>query len=99
MTQRPDGSKANLENLVKEDDLLIATGFSVRALDEGASYRPDAVPWLLTLKDDFGTTKPTRKSKCVLGAAMLLDSSILGSLHTGRQLNKPTPDCRRGRPE
>jgi hypothetical protein len=31
-TQRPDGSWTNLENLVKEDDPLIATGFAVRAL-------------------------------------------------------------------
>jgi hypothetical protein len=31
-TQRPDGSWANTENLVKEDDPLIATGFAVRAL-------------------------------------------------------------------
>ena len=31
-TQRPDGSWANPENLVKEDDPLIATGFAVRAL-------------------------------------------------------------------
>ena len=31
-TQRPDGSWANSENLVKEDDPLIATGFAVRAL-------------------------------------------------------------------
>ena len=30
--QRPDGSWANTENLVKEDDPLIATGFAVRAL-------------------------------------------------------------------
>jgi hypothetical protein len=31
-TQRPDGSWANPENLVKEDDPLIATGFAIRAL-------------------------------------------------------------------
>jgi len=31
-TQRADGSWANQENLVKEDDPLIATGFAVRAL-------------------------------------------------------------------
>jgi Prenyltransferase and squalene oxidase repeat len=31
-TQRPDGSWMNRENLVKEDDPLIATGFAVRAL-------------------------------------------------------------------
>jgi hypothetical protein len=31
-TQRPDGSWANPENLVKEDDPLIATAFAVRAL-------------------------------------------------------------------
>ena len=31
-TQHPDGSWANPENLVKEDDPLIATGFAVRAL-------------------------------------------------------------------
>jgi len=31
-TQRSDGSWANPENLVKEDDPLIATGFAVRAL-------------------------------------------------------------------
>jgi hypothetical protein len=31
-TQRADGSWANAENLVKEDDPLIATGFAVRAL-------------------------------------------------------------------
>jgi squalene-hopene/tetraprenyl-beta-curcumene cyclase len=31
-TQRADGSWANPENLVKEDDPLIATGFAVRAL-------------------------------------------------------------------
>jgi hypothetical protein len=31
-TQRADGSWANSENLVKEDDPLIATGFAVRAL-------------------------------------------------------------------
>ena len=31
-TQRPDGSWANPENLVKEDDPFIATGFAVRAL-------------------------------------------------------------------
>jgi squalene-hopene/tetraprenyl-beta-curcumene cyclase len=31
-TQRPDGSWSNPENLVKEDDPLIATGFAVRAL-------------------------------------------------------------------
>jgi hypothetical protein len=31
-TQRRDGSWANLENLVKEDDPLIATPFAVRAL-------------------------------------------------------------------
>jgi hypothetical protein len=30
--QRPDGSWANAENLVKEDDPLIATGFAIRAL-------------------------------------------------------------------
>lgn len=30
--QRPDGSWANPENLVKEDDPLIATGFAIRAL-------------------------------------------------------------------
>lgn len=30
--QKPDGSWANLEKLVKEDDPLIATGFAVRAL-------------------------------------------------------------------
>lgn len=30
--QRPDGSWANPENLVKEDDPLIATKFAVRAL-------------------------------------------------------------------
>jgi hypothetical protein len=30
--QRADGSWANSENLVKEDDPLIATGFAVRAL-------------------------------------------------------------------
>jgi hypothetical protein len=30
--QRPDGSWANPDNLVKEDDPLIATGFGVRAL-------------------------------------------------------------------
>jgi len=34
-TQRPDGSWANPENLVKEDDPLIATGFAVRALAAG----------------------------------------------------------------
>jgi hypothetical protein len=31
-TQRPDGSWSNPENLVKEDDPLIATGFAIRAL-------------------------------------------------------------------
>jgi hypothetical protein len=31
-TQRSDGSWANPENLVKEDDPLIATGLAVRAL-------------------------------------------------------------------
>ena len=31
-TQRADGSWANPENLVKEDDPLIATAFAVRAL-------------------------------------------------------------------
>jgi hypothetical protein len=31
-TQRADGSWANSENLVKEDDPLIATAFAVRAL-------------------------------------------------------------------
>jgi hypothetical protein len=31
-TQRRDGSWANPENLVKEDDPLIATGFAARAL-------------------------------------------------------------------
>jgi hypothetical protein len=31
-TQRPDGSWANAENLVKEDDPLIATPFAIRAL-------------------------------------------------------------------
>jgi len=31
-TEHPDGSWANPENLVKEDDPLIATGFAVRAL-------------------------------------------------------------------
>ena len=31
-TQRPDGSWANPENLVKEDDPLIATPLAVRAL-------------------------------------------------------------------
>ena len=31
-TQRPDGSWANPENLVKEDDPLIATAFAIRAL-------------------------------------------------------------------
>lgn len=31
-TQRPDGSWANVENLVKEDDPLIATAFAIRAL-------------------------------------------------------------------
>jgi hypothetical protein len=31
-TQRPDGSWANAENLVKEDDPLIATAFAIRAL-------------------------------------------------------------------
>jgi Prenyltransferase and squalene oxidase repeat len=35
-TQRRDGSWANPENLVKEDDSLIATGFAVRAL---AAYK------------------------------------------------------------
>jgi hypothetical protein len=34
-TQRPDGSWANPENLVKEDDPLIATSFAVRALAAG----------------------------------------------------------------
>jgi hypothetical protein len=34
-TQRADGSWANPENLVKEDDPLIATGFAVRALVAG----------------------------------------------------------------
>jgi squalene-hopene/tetraprenyl-beta-curcumene cyclase len=33
-TQRADGSWANTEKLVKEDDLLIATAFAVRALLE-----------------------------------------------------------------
>jgi len=32
--QKPDGSWANTENLVKEDDPLIATGFAIRALIE-----------------------------------------------------------------
>lgn len=31
-TQRSDGSWVNPQNLVKEDDPLIATGFAVRAL-------------------------------------------------------------------
>jgi len=31
-TQRPDGLWANTENLVKEDDPLIASAFAVRAL-------------------------------------------------------------------
>jgi hypothetical protein len=31
-TQRADGSWANTENLVKEDDPLIASAFAVRAL-------------------------------------------------------------------
>jgi len=31
-TQRTDGSWANSENLVKEDDPLIATAFAIRAL-------------------------------------------------------------------
>ena len=31
-TQRPDGAWINAENLVKEDDPLIATPFAVRAL-------------------------------------------------------------------
>jgi hypothetical protein len=31
-TQRSDGSWANPENLVKEDDPLIATPFAIRAL-------------------------------------------------------------------
>jgi hypothetical protein len=31
-TQRADGSWANQENLVKEDDPLIATAFAIRAL-------------------------------------------------------------------
>jgi hypothetical protein len=31
-TQRADGSWANPENLVKEDDPLIATGFAIRTL-------------------------------------------------------------------
>jgi hypothetical protein len=31
-TQRSDGSWANAENLVKEDDPLIATAFAIRAL-------------------------------------------------------------------
>jgi hypothetical protein len=35
--QRADGSWANRENLVKEDDPLIATGFAVRALAAGQS--------------------------------------------------------------
>ncbi len=35
--QRADGSWANPENLVKEDDPLIATGFAVRALAAGQS--------------------------------------------------------------
>jgi hypothetical protein len=39
-TQRPDGSWANSENLVKEDDPLIATGFAVRALAATAAPRP-----------------------------------------------------------
>ncbi len=30
--RRPDGSWTNPENLVKEDDPLIATGFAIRAL-------------------------------------------------------------------
>jgi hypothetical protein len=30
--QKPDGSWANTENLVKEDDPLIATGFAIRSL-------------------------------------------------------------------
>jgi hypothetical protein len=34
-TQRPDGSWANPENLVKEDDPLIATPFAIRALAAG----------------------------------------------------------------
>ena len=34
--QKPDGSWANAENLVKEDDPLIATGFAVRALSAHA---------------------------------------------------------------
>ncbi len=38
-TQRADGSWANTENLVKEDDRLIATAFAVRAL-VGQASRP-----------------------------------------------------------
>lgn len=37
--QRRDGSWANPENLVKEDDPLIATGFAVRALVEAGAGR------------------------------------------------------------
>ena len=40
-TQRADGSWANPEKLVKEDDPLIATGFAVRALAAG-SQRAEA---------------------------------------------------------
>ena len=36
-TQRPDGSWSNPENLVKEDDPLIATPFAIRALVAGSN--------------------------------------------------------------
>ena len=46
--QRPDGSWANAENLVKEGVPLIATGFAVRALvapsSRGAANAGDLVP-------------------------------------------------------
>jgi len=47
-TQRPDGSWSNPENLVKEDDPLIATPFAVRALLSSgvlsSSNAPNALP-------------------------------------------------------
>jgi len=41
--QRPDGSWSNAENLVKEDDPLIATGFALRAL-AGAIQERQTLP-------------------------------------------------------
>jgi hypothetical protein len=43
-TQRPDGSWSNPENLVKEDDPLIATPFAIRALVAGSNRQRESDP-------------------------------------------------------